>query len=97
MSQSQPDIEAVCEMVDDGYTGVLFNRPAFKEMMSAIEEGKINCIIVKDLSRFGREFTETGRYLRNILPAFDVRFIALLDNIDTIKDKSDDLVISLKP
>ena len=93
---SQPDIEAVSEMVDDGYTGIIFDRPAFKEMMLAIEEGKINCVIVKDLSRFGREFTETGRYLRNILPAYGVRFIALLDNIDTLKDSSDDLIVSVK-
>jgi len=94
--EGQPDIEPVCEMVDDGFSGILFDRPAFKEMMQAIEDGKINCVVVKDLSRFGREFTETGRYLRNILPAYGVRFIALLDNIDTLKDSGDDLLVSLK-
>jgi len=94
--ESQPDIEAVAEMVDDGFSGILFDRPAFMEMMEAIEEGRINCVIVKDLSRFGREFIETGRYLRNIFPAYGVRFIALNDNIDTLKDSSDDLIVSVK-
>ena len=94
--ESQPDIQAVAEMVDDGFSGILFDRPAFKEMMAAIEEGKINCVIVKDLSRFGREYIETGRYLRNIFPAYGVRFIALTDNIDTLKDSGDDLLVSVK-
>jgi DNA invertase Pin-like site-specific DNA recombinase len=94
--ESQPDIEAVSEMVDDGYSGILFDRPAFKTMMREIEEGKINCVIVKDLSRLGREYIETGRYLRRIFPAYGVRFIALTDNIDTLRDSGDDLVISVK-
>ena len=50
-----PEIELVSEKVDDGYSGVIFDRPAFKEMMDDIMEGKINCVIVKDLSRLGRE------------------------------------------
>lgn len=67
---SQPDIEAVSEKVDDGVSGVIFDRKAFKEMMADIEAGEINCVIVKDLSRFGRDYIETGRYLRRILPAY---------------------------
>lgn len=94
--EKQPDIEAVCEMVDDGFSGILFDRPAFKEMMEAIENGEVNCVIVKDLSRLGREYIETGRYLRTIFPAYGVRFIALTDNIDTLKDSGDDLIISVK-
>ena len=94
--ESQPDIEAVSEKVDDGVSGIVFDRPAFKEMMADIEAGEINCVIVKDLSRFGREYIETGRYLRQILPAYGVRFIALNDNIDTLKDNSDDLIVSVK-
>jgi len=93
---SQPEIEAVAEMVDDGFSGILFDRPAFREMMSAIEDGIINCVIVKDLSRFGREFIETGRYLRSVFPTYGVRFIALNDNIDTLKDGGDDLMVSVK-
>ena len=68
--ESHPEIEAVEEFVDDGVSGIIFDRPAFKEMMKEIEAGKINCVIVKDLSRFGREYIETGRYLRRILPAW---------------------------
>ena len=88
---SQPDIEAVSEWVDDGVSGIIFDRPAFKDMMAEIESEKINCVIVKDLSRLGREYIETGRYLRRIFPAYGVRFIALNDNIDTLKDSGDDL------
>lgn len=94
--EEQPDIEAVMEKVDDGVSGVIFDRKAFKEMMEAIENGEINCVIVKDLSRFGREYIETGRYLRNILPAYGVRFIAINDNIDTLKDSADGLVVGVK-
>ena len=94
--ESQPDIDAVSEWVDDGVSGILFDRPAFKGMMDKIESGEINCVIVKDLSRFGREYIETGRHLRTIFPAYGVRFIAINDNIDTIRDSGDDLVVSIK-
>ena len=50
-----PEIEVVAEKIDDGYSGVLFDRPAFQEMMRMIEQGEANCVIVKDLSRLGRE------------------------------------------
>lgn len=94
--ENQPDMEIVGEWVDDGVSGLIFDRPAFKEMMAAIENSEITCVVVKDLSRFGREYIETGRYLRRILPAYGVRLIALGDNIDTLKDKGDDLVVSVK-
>jgi len=94
--ESHPDIEAVEEKVDDGVSGIIFDRKAFKEMIADIESGKINCVIVKDLSRLGREYIETGRYLRRIFPAYGVRFIAINDNIDTLKDSGDDLVVSVK-
>ena len=93
---SQPDIEAISEKVDDGASGIFFDRKAFKEMMAEIEAGEINCVVVKDLSRFGRENIETGRYLRRILPAYGVRFIAINDNIDTLKDDTSDLVVGVK-
>jgi DNA invertase Pin-like site-specific DNA recombinase len=94
--ENHPDIEAVGEKVDDGWSGIVFERPAFKEMMDDIKAGKIDCVIVKDLSRFGREYVETGRHLRQIFPAYGVRFIAVTDNIDTLKDSADDLVVSVK-
>ena len=94
--KTHPDIEVVSEKIDDGFSGILFDRPAFKEMMTDVEAGIINCIVVKDLSRFGREYIETGRYLRRILPAHGVRFIAINDNIDTLRDSGDDLVIGVK-
>lgn len=95
--EQHPEIEAVDEQVDDGYSGVLFDRPAFQRMMQDISEGKIDCVIVKDLSRLGREFIETGRHLRRIFPAYGVRFIAINDNVDTAKDEhGDDLHISVK-
>ena len=55
-----PEIEVVAEKIDDGYSGVLFDRPAFQEMMRMIEQGEANCVIVKDLSRLGREYIESG-------------------------------------
>ncbi len=95
--KDNPDIEVVSEKVDDGYSGIIFDRPAFQEMMNDISSGKINCVIVKDLSRFGREYIETGKYLRRIFPAYGVRFIAINDNIDTLKDSNtDDLTMSIK-
>ena len=78
------DIEIVSEKADDGQTGILFDRPAFQEMMEEIREEKVNCIIVKDLSRFGRDYIQTGKYLRQILPSLGVRVIAINDNIDTL-------------
>jgi len=90
------DIEIISEKVDDGYTGVLFDRPAFQEMMEDIRAEKVNCIIVKDLSRFGRDYIQTGKYLRQILPSLGVRFIAINDNIDTLKENCTGLDVSLK-
>ncbi len=94
---AHPDIELVSERVDDGYSGVLFDRPAFQEMMNDIVSGKINCVIVKDLSRLGREYIETGRYLRQVFPTYGVRFISINDGIDTANEQNgDDLHITLK-
>lgn len=94
--KNNPDIEVVSVKVDDGFSGVLFDRPAFLEMMEDIKAGTINCVIVKDLSRLGREYIETGRYLRRIFPSFGVRFIAINDNIDTLNESCDELGVSLK-
>jgi DNA invertase Pin-like site-specific DNA recombinase len=90
------EIEAVGEYVDDGVSGIVFNRPSFNAMMAFIQDGGANCIITKDLSRLGRDRIETGRYLRRIFPAFGVRFIAINDNIDTLSDSTDGLFVSVK-
>ena len=84
-----PEIEVVAEKIDDGYSGVLFDRPAFQEMMRMIEQGEANCVIVKDLSRLGREYIETGRYMRRVFPAYGVRFIAINDDVDSAKGEND--------
>ena len=69
--------------VDDGYTGTNFDRPDFKRLIEAVEDGKIGTVIVKDLSRFGREYLQTGFYTEMFLPDNDVRFIAVNDSVDS--------------
>ncbi len=69
--------------VDDGYTGTNFDRPDFKRLIEAVEDGKIGTVIVKDLSRFGREYLQTGFYTEMFLPDNDVRFIAINDSVDS--------------
>ena len=81
-----PDLEVVEIYVDDDITGTNFERPAYERMMQDVEDGKINCIIVKDLSRFAREHLGAGEYLEKIFPEKGVRFIAITDNIDTLVD-----------
>ena len=77
-----PDAQ-VLEFVDDGYSGTNFERPALKQMLSLIREGKICCVIVKDISRFGRNYLEVGDYLEQIFPFMGVRFIAINDYYDS--------------
>ena len=79
----------VDEYVDDGYTGTNFNRPAFIRMMEDVDSGTVNCIITKDLSRFGREHIEMDRYLEFEFPEKGIRYIAITDNEDTEKGLSD--------
>ena len=73
--------------VDDGFSGTNFNRPDFMRMMDDIYKGKINCVIVKDLSRLGRNYSETARYIDEIFPRLNIRFIALNNSIDTASSK----------
>lgn len=73
----------IVEFLDDGYTGTNFNRPQLKAMLEAAKRGEIDCIVVKDLSRFGRNYIEVGDYLEHIFPFFGVRFISINDNYDS--------------
>ncbi len=92
-----PELRECGMKVDDGYTGSNFNRPAFQEMLSDIKAGKFNCIVVKDLSRFGREYLDSGEYIERIFPFLGVRFIAINDNYDSLhREGSDDLIIPFK-
>ena len=72
--------------VDDGFTGTNFKRPAFKKMIADITSEKVNTIIVKDLSRFGRNYIEVGHYLEHMFPLYNVRFISITDNIDSYEN-----------
>lgn len=84
--------------VDNGASGVNFERPAFQEMIEDMRAGKINCIIVKDLSRLGRNYLDTGKYIEQIFPFFHVRFISVMDNYDSSRANALDesMLIPLK-
>jgi DNA invertase Pin-like site-specific DNA recombinase len=86
--QSHPEIKLHKIKIDDGRSGVDFNRPAFIEMIDDIREGVVNCCIVKDFSRFGRDYIESGKYIQVLFPRSGVRFIAVNENYDSIKEQS---------
>lgn len=91
------DIQVVSIREDDGYSGVDFNRPGFQLMLEDVKKGIIDCIIVKDLSRFGRNYIEVGRYLEKLFPMLGVRFIAVNDNYDSLEvDTTHDIVMPFK-
>jgi len=83
-----PEINIYSTYMDDGYTGTNFERPAFQSLMDDIRAAKVNCIIVKDLSRFGRNYVESGKYLETIFPLLKIRFISVNDNIDSFENPS---------
>ena len=80
------EYELVDTYVDNGHTGTNFDRPDFARLMDDVNHGKIGCIVVKDLSRFGRNYIETGVYIENILPKLRVKLIAINDNFDSSRD-----------
>ena len=91
------DIQVVSIREDDGYSGVDFHRPSFQLMLEDVKKGIIDCIIVKDLSRFGRNYIEVGRYLEKLFPMLGVRFIAVNDNYDSLNvDTAHDIVMPFK-
>jgi len=80
------NVNEIYYYTDDGYSGTTFNRPDFQRMLNDMKNGKINCVIVKDLSRLGRNYIEVGNYIEQIFPLYNVRFIAINDNVDSYKD-----------
>ena len=92
-----PELCIVDEFVDDGYSGSNFDRPEFERLLKALQERKIDCIVVKDFSRLGRNFVETGQYLEQVFPLFGVRFIAINDNYDSLNRQSrDGMLVPIK-
>lgn len=81
--KSKKDLILTDTYVDNGFSGTRFDRPEFVRMMDDVKSGRIRCIVVKDLSRFGRDYLETGYYLENIFPLLNIRFIAITDQYDS--------------
>lgn len=81
--QQEADMAVVKEWSDDGWSGSRFDRPGFQAMMQAVFQGELDCILVKDLSRLGREYIQTGYYLQKIFPEYGVRFISIADHYDS--------------
>ncbi len=92
----QNNLNLVEEYVDDGVSGTSFDRPAFNKMIRDIEAGRINMVITKDLSRLGRDYIMSGYYTEQYFPEHKVRYIALLDNIDTYLDSSNNDIAPFK-
>ena len=94
----QDDIEIFETYVDDGFTGTDFNRPGFQKLLTDMKKGKINSVIVKDLSRLGRNYIEVGNYIEQIFPLYNIRFIAVNDMIDSFKnpDSTNTIIVPFK-
>lgn len=86
----------IAEYVDDGISGTSFDRPGFNKMIEDIENGKINMVITKDLSRLGRNYVQSGYYTETYFPEHNVRYIAILDNIDTAIDSANNDIAPFK-
>ena len=95
--EAQPDMRLLDVYCDNGETGTNFARPGFEQMMDQVRDRKIDCIVVKDLSRFGRNYVEAGYYLGKIFPYLGVRFVAVNDGYDSLRGgEGDEMVLSLK-
>lgn len=96
--QKQPDIELAQEYVDDGLSGVCLDRPGFQRLLKDLEAKEINCIVVKDFSRFSRNYIDSGRYLEKVFPNMGVRFVSINDNYDSsgARSQSDALIVPFK-
>ena len=79
------DMKLVRMYIDDGYSGLYFsNRPQFQQMMADIYKGEIQGVITKDISRLGREHIETGNYIERVFPSLGIRYVAILDGVDSV-------------
>ena len=94
--EHQTDLTLTDLYIDNGRTGTTFNRPEFLRLMDDMKSGRITCIIVKDLSRFGRNYLETGYYLQKVFPQYNLRFIAVNDQYDSLTADPDSMAISMK-
>lgn len=95
--QGRADLNLTDTYIDNGFTGTNFDRPEFIRMMEDVKKGVIRCIVVKDLSRFGRNYLETGYYLETIFPLLNVRFIAITDDFDSSRaEDRNNLAVPIK-
>lgn len=96
--RDKPGLQIMDFYIDDGFSGVNFDRPAFRRLLQDIRGNHINCVIVKDLSRFGRNYIEAGKYIERLFPLLGVRFIAINDNYDSFDDTaaSNNIIIPFK-
>lgn len=95
--KNKSEINIVSIREDDGYTGTDYDRPAFQLMLDDIKAGRINCVVIKDLSRFGREYIDAGKYIHRLFPYYGVRLISVNDGIDTVTmDSSAELGITIR-
>lgn len=84
--EERDDLIVYDTYIDDGFTGTDFNRPSFQRLLEDMRNGRINCVIIKDLSRLGRNYIEVGNYIEQVFPLFNIRFIAINDFVDSFKD-----------
>ena len=96
--ETEENLHIVNYYTDDGYSGTDFNRPGFQKLFKDIVNGNINVIVVKDLSRLGRNYIEVGKYIENIFPIYNVRIISINDGIDSFKNPSsiNSIVVPIK-
>lgn len=95
--EGHPDLRLAGTYIDNGFSGTNFDRPGFLDLMRDVKSGRIQCIVVKDLSRFGRDYLETGYYLETILPKLNVRFIAITDDYDSSrKEDRENISVPIK-
>lgn len=94
--EKQPDMRLVDVFCDNGETGTDFERPGFEQMMDEVRRRNVDCIVVKDLSRFGRNYVETGYYLEKIFPYMGIRLVSVNDGYDTLSKDTNEMVVSLK-
>ena len=92
----EDELQVIGEFVDDGYSGTNYNRPQFKKMMEGVREGRIQCIVVKDLSRLGRNYLDTSYLIEITIPLYGARLLSVNDSIDSSDDDFDTILLGLK-